>query len=111
MLLPFITLMTYGGFKPERVYLAGVMTITGIFFMRLDLVYAGQIIPLKVVEGLKGVINLYTPTWSEWAVIAGAIGGAVLMLLLGEKKFALDADLEGHGHTASNNASRHNISA
>lgn len=100
MVFPFLILMRAGGFETKKVYTAAMMTIIGIFFMRLDLVYAGQIIPLKVVDGLKGVVNLYTPSWSEWAIIFGAIGASILALIVGEQKFSLDVKADGHGHAS-----------
>jgi len=91
MLLPFTVLMLPGGFQPKRVFMAGAMTIVGIFFMRLDLVAAGQIVPLQPVKGMiVEAYRSYAISWSEWGIILGAVGGAVLLYLIGEKMFDLD---------------------
>ncbi|UTW68980.1 polysulfide reductase NrfD [Anaerobacillus sp. HL2] len=49
MVLPLLILSLPGGFSPKRVVTAATMAIVGIFFMRIDLVFAGQIIPLQPV--------------------------------------------------------------
>lgn len=91
MVIPFIILMTKGGFQPKRVFTAGSLVIIGIFFMRLDLVYAGQIIPIEVVNGaVEAAYRTMSVSWTEWAVIIGAIGGTILLYLLGEKFFNLN---------------------
>lgn len=91
MLLPFTILILPGGFKPKRVFTAGAMTIVGIFFMRIDLVTAGQIVPLEPVKGMiVETYRSYSISWSEWAIILGAIGGSILLYLIGEKYFNLN---------------------
>lgn len=97
MLLPIGLLMLPGGFAPKRVFLAGSMSVLGIFFMRLDLVAAGQIIPLQQVKGMSvAAFRSYTISWSEWAIIIGAVGGAILLYLVGEKIFNLDMGEHQH---------------
>lgn len=96
MVIPFVILMTKGGFQPKRVFTAGLLVITGIFFMRLDLVFAGQIIPIEVVNGaVDTAFRTMKVTWVEWSIIVGAIGGTILLYLLGEKFFNLNM---GEGH-------------
>lgn len=91
MVIPFVLLLSPGGFQPKRVFYAGSMTILGIFFMRLDLVAAGQVVPVQQVKGM--LVETYRSTgvtWSEWAIILGAIGGTILLYLIGEKMFNLN---------------------
>jgi len=103
MVLPFVVLMTPGGFKLKRVFAAGLMTITGIFVMRLDLVAAGQIIPHEFFAGASEVgYNYSFISWSEWAIILGAIGGTILLYLVGEKKWNLDMDDVCYKHHVRN---------
>lgn len=91
MVIPFIILMTKGGFQPKRVFTAGLLVITGIFFMRLDLVYAGQVVPQEIVRGAVDVAyRTMGVTWVEWAIIVGAVGGTILLYLLGEHYFNLN---------------------
>jgi len=103
MLLPFIVLMTKGGFQPKRVFTAGLMTVTGIFFMRLDLVATGQLVSHQYVEGATELIyNSTFISWSEWGIILGAIGGSILLFLVGDKKWNLDMDDTCYKHHVRN---------
>lgn len=58
------------------VAVAGLMSLIGILFMRIDMVIAGQLNPLKIVYGgaKEVVYHTYTGLWSEWALIIGAVG-------------------------------------
>lgn len=91
MLIPTIILITKGGFQPKRVFSAALLVIVGIFFMRLDLVGAGQIIPVEVVSGaVEATYRSIKVSWTEAAVLLGGIGGTILLYLLGEKLFNLN---------------------
>jgi len=91
MLIPFVILLTKGGFQPKRVFSAALLVIVGIFFMRLDLVAAGQIIPIEVVNGaVETTYRSINVSWTEAAVLLGGIGGTILLYLLGEKFFNLN---------------------
>ena len=91
MVIPFLILMLPGGFQVKRVFGAAVFTMIGIFFMRYDLVVAGQIVPLKVVDGLKETVyHVYHTALPAWAVIIGALGMAILLFLIAEQKLSLD---------------------
>lgn len=91
MLIPTIILITKGGFQPKRVFSAALLVIVGIFFMRLDLVAAGQIIPVEVVSGaVEATYRSIKVSWKEAAVLLGGIGGTILLYLLGEKLFNLN---------------------
>jgi len=101
MLLPFTVIMLPGGFQPKRVFTAGAMAIVGIFFMRLDLVAAGQLVPLQPVKGmLVEAYRSYSISWSEWGIILGAIGGAIILYLIGEKMFDLDMGEHHEAHVS-----------
>ncbi|SER82708.1 NrfD/PsrC family molybdoenzyme membrane anchor subunit [Salipaludibacillus aurantiacus] len=91
MIIPLLILTLPGGFKPARVFAAAAFALVGIFVMRIDLVFAGQMIPLEPVKGaLLPQFRDWTITWAEWGVMAGAIGGAVLLYLMGERKWNLE---------------------
>ncbi len=82
MVIPLILLIRGKGMK--SIGYAGFFGIIGLFFMRLDMVIAGQITPLKVMDGASKTIiyHPYTPYWSEWALIIGGIGLTILLYLL-----------------------------
>lgn len=67
--------------------IAGLMSLFGILFMRIDMVIAGQINPLKIVYGgtKEVVYHTYTALWSEWALIIGAVGITLFLYLFQDK--------------------------
>jgi Ni/Fe-hydrogenase subunit HybB-like protein len=76
----------------ERVFRAAAMVLIGVFFMRLDFVMAGQMMPQVVVAGVQHVLmHAYAPTWTEWALTGGAAGAAALLYGLSETRFDLGA--------------------
>ncbi|WP_339062167.1 hypothetical protein [Tepidibacillus marianensis] len=87
MVIPFIMLMSPGGFQPKRVFKAAVLSIIGIFVMRLDLVAAGQLVPHQYIYGTEEIVyNSYSISWAERGILFGAIGATILLYLGGEKK-------------------------
>lgn len=92
MVIPFTILTTKGGFKPKRVFIAGILTIIGNLFARINLVFAGQIVSNTYLPGEEWSYNTAFVSWSEWAVLIGAIGGSILLYLIGEKLFKLDVE-------------------
>lgn len=90
MVIPLLILSLPNGFKPTRVFIAASLVIIGIFFMRLDLLFVGQMVPLTMVKGMQvELYRTFTITLSEWAIIFGAIGGTILLYLIGEKMWDL----------------------
>jgi len=89
MLIP---LMMIFRFDRKRVVIAAIAVLSGVFFMRVDFIMAGQIVPQVVVEGVQHVVyHSYSMTWTEWALIAGAFAASSLIYGFFEKKFNLDA--------------------
>jgi len=69
-----------------------LMVMVGLLFSRLDFVYAGQVVPLQITESTMNfnALNVYSPTWSEWSLIIGAIGLIILVFDYAERKLSLD---------------------
>ncbi len=89
--VPLFLLAGAGG-DGRRIFRAAILVLIGVFFMRLDFIMAGQIIPQVVVEGVQAaVFNAYSPSWAEWALIGGAAGASSLLYAFCEKRFKLDA--------------------
>lgn len=76
IVIPLVLIMSARKLTAIKLGLAGLLSLTGIFFMRFNMVIAGQITPLKVVKNPaeETVFNLFSVTWSEWALIMGGIG-------------------------------------
>lgn len=95
MLIPFGLLLWRG----ERgAFIAAISALIGIFFMRYDLVIAGQIVPMEVINAVVPTVGWkyyeYTPTFAEWAVVALGFGLTGLGYLLCENKLSLDSGSE-----------------
>ncbi|OEH85406.1 hypothetical protein BHU72_04770 [Desulfuribacillus stibiiarsenatis] len=91
MVIPMFLLLKYQGKDLGKIALAGGMALVGIFFMRYDFVVAGQIVPLKVVDGLKETVyHAYHTALPAWAVMIGAFGIGILLYILAEQKFDLN---------------------
>ncbi|MGF7184152.1 molybdopterin-containing oxidoreductase family membrane subunit [Desulfitispora alkaliphila] len=88
LILPFLILATPGGFKSSRVFLAAMLSIAGTYFMHNNFVAAGQVTPLGIIEGtFTGVYHSYQVLWAEWAILLGALGGAIFLAIWIEDKF------------------------
>lgn len=98
MLIPFIILVSKDGFKPKKVFIAGILTIVGNLFARINLVLAGQIVATTYLPGEELSYNSVFVSWSEWAILLGAIGGSILLFLIGEKFFKLDMEKSEDTH-------------
>lgn len=102
MLLIPLFLLLWKRFDPKWVSIAGALTIIGNLFARINIVLAGQVVPHEYIFGSKtGSIdpsiamsgyNKVLATPSEWALLIGAFGGAILIYLIGERLFHLDMD-------------------
>jgi Ni/Fe-hydrogenase subunit HybB-like protein len=70
-------------------FVASAIMIFCIFFMRLDLVVVGQIVPLYLDLGVKEFAELhtYTPSLHEILVVLGGFGFCGAAFLLSEKIF------------------------
>ncbi len=90
MLIPLALLMFRKG--RTAAFWAAVLSITGIFFMRYDLVMVGQVVPLEVLDQspLPVTYLSYTPTWVEWAIVSLGFGFVGLTYLFAEKRLDLD---------------------
>jgi Ni/Fe-hydrogenase subunit HybB-like protein len=91
MIAPVLILLNKRCVTPFGVMVAGALCTVGIFFMRYDLVVAGQIVPMR--EGTDGIINglvSYTPSWAEYGIVLGALATCMFLYTLAEKIFDLE---------------------
>jgi molybdopterin-containing oxidoreductase family membrane subunit len=89
MIIPFFLLLLSRGKKLKPMFIASAMMIFCIFFMRLDLVVVGQIVPLYMELGVVEHTRLHTyaPSLHEILVVLGGAGFCGFAFLLGEKIF------------------------
>ncbi len=89
MALPFCILLVTKAQSPKWAFVAGLVSMIGIFFMRYDLVVVGQLVPSfhsLGVEGQKALLS-YTPSLHEIMITLGGLSLCGLMFLVGEQFF------------------------
>ncbi|MDP3345914.1 MAG: hypothetical protein Q8S96_15870, partial [Hydrogenophaga sp.] len=69
--------------------LAAVVALVALFVARYDFVIGGQMVALFKGSWSHGLLS-YTPSLTEWAVLATAVFLANVVNALGEKQLALD---------------------
>jgi molybdopterin-containing oxidoreductase family membrane subunit len=97
LLLPFLIILFTKGNSIKASLIAAISFVIGAFFMRYDLVIAGQLHPMRApapgagVEGAtaSGFVT-YTPTFTEVAVVIGAVALCIGLYLLAERLLKLD---------------------
>lgn len=92
LLIPVLLLLNHRTRTPYGVMIAGFSATIGIFFMRYDLVIAGQLVSMR--EGtadLIGGLLQYTPSATEIAIVVGSISTCLLLYTLAEKFLPLDS--------------------
>lgn len=91
MIIPFIILLNRKSRTPFGVMLAGLLSTFGIFFMRYDLVVAGQLVPMRIDAGENAAVLLqYVPAPAEIAIVAGAMCLCLLLYILAERTLNLE---------------------
>ncbi len=96
MVIPFLLLVNRRTLTPFGVTVAGLLCTAGIFFMRYDLVIAGQIVPMRESAG-EGPVRLlqYFPSLAEMAIVAAAVAFCLFLYTLAEKFLPMEG---GHRH-------------
>ncbi|HKJ63898.1 MAG TPA: NrfD/PsrC family molybdoenzyme membrane anchor subunit [Desulfopila sp.] len=91
LIIPFTILINPRTRTTLGVMIAGLLSTVGIFFMRYDLVIAGQLVPMRV-EGAENVSPLlhYAPSITEIAIVVGAISLCMLLYIFAERKLDLE---------------------
>ena len=91
--IPVVILLNKKTRTPYGVMMAGLSATVGIFFMRYDLVIAGQLVSMR--EGtadLVGGLLQYTPSVTEVAIVIGAISACLLLYTIAERLLPLESD-------------------
>lgn len=91
--IPVLILLNKKTRTPYGVMMAGLSSTIGIFFMRYDLVIAGQLVSMR--EGTADLVNgllQYTPSVTEVAIVIGAISACLLLYTFAERLLPLEGD-------------------
>ena len=99
MILPFALILWSAGKRIGPIFLASALVIFSSFFVRLDMVVAGQIVPLYWELGVReySKLHAYSPTWHEILVVLAGVGLTGAAFLLGEKVFQGFREVEDAG--------------
>jgi molybdopterin-containing oxidoreductase family membrane subunit len=89
MAIPLLIILTVRGRNMNALFLASLVGLVGMFYMRYDLVIVGQLIPTYHGMGLVDYPELlsYAPTLHEQMVVVGGVAFCGLFFLVGEKLF------------------------
>ena len=108
LLIPFGILLSHKRKQPGYLAAAAALPMIGIFFMRYNFVYAGQMFSLKPVIGslgeqiyyvphFKGQISgylPYTPSLAEMGIVCGAVAAAIVGYVIGSRILNLREEVE-----------------
>ena len=92
--LPFVLILVTKGNNLGVSVFAAACNMIGLFFMRYNLVVAGQLPPMRYdpeVVGASGLVS-YAPSITEIGIVLGGIGLCLLMYIAANMIFNLDAD-------------------
>ncbi|OGT88244.1 MAG: polysulfide reductase [Gammaproteobacteria bacterium RIFOXYA12_FULL_61_12] len=97
--LPFLMMLSPSmQVKPRWQVLASVLVLLGMFIERLQFIVAGQNVPMFKGTWMNAVTP-YTPSLTEWALVAVGISSALALYALGDRLFNLsDAPKEQAGY-------------
>lgn len=103
MIVPFALFLWSRGRRIGIMFVAAALMIFSAFFVRLDMVVAGQIVPLYWELGVKeySQLHAYIPTWHEILVVLGGMGLCGAAFLLGERIFKGFREVQGTGMAQS----------
>lgn len=89
MVLPFIIIYGVKARNVTAMFIAGTMSVIGIFFMRYDLVLVGQIVPVFAEYNVLDFPHYlsYVPSFHEIIITAGGFAFCAMLFLMGEKMF------------------------
>ena len=89
MVIPFIIILSTRFRNINASFVASIMMVIGIFFMRYDLVIVGQIVPSHHELGVMELPHLlpYMPSFHEIMLTIGGMGIVASAFLIGERVF------------------------
>ncbi len=92
LLVPLVFLLRRQSRTPQGVALAGGCSLIGMFFMRYDMVVAGQLVPMRVDVGEQaGTWLAYTPSVTEVVIVLGALSACLLLYSIAEQRLDLSS--------------------
>ncbi|MBM4319393.1 MAG: hypothetical protein FJ125_05375 [Deltaproteobacteria bacterium] len=107
--LPLVVVLSGWRTRTGALVFAAAVTTLGMFLVRYNFVYAGQMLSLRPLTGpmgeifdysppFKGTVAgilPYTPSWVEIAIVLGAVSFTILAYVVGNKVLTLGEEAEG----------------
>lgn len=80
MIVPIIVMLFPGGRRPLPMFLSGILIVVGAWFKRFLIVTPTLLHPFLPMSNVPESYQHYFPTWEEWAITAGSLSGALLIV-------------------------------
>ena len=80
MIIPIIVLVFKKGRKPLPMFIVGIMVVVGAWFKRYIIVTPTLLHPFLPMYNVPATYHYYFPSWEEWAIAAGSLAGALLVI-------------------------------
>jgi len=80
-----VVLLLKWNFQKNMVIISSILAMFGLVFSRLNFISAGQMAPLYPRDSFA-YFNSYSPSLSEWLILLGATGTAVILIITAAKK-------------------------
>jgi len=80
MIVPIFVLVFKKGRKPLPMFIIGIMVVVGAWFKRYIIVTPTLLHPFLPMQNVPASFMTYFPSWEEWAIDAGSLAGALLVI-------------------------------
>lgn len=80
MIIPIMVLVFKKGRKPLPMFIIGIMVVVGAWFKRYIIVTPTLLHPFLPMQNVPTSFMSYFPSWEEWAIDAGSLAGALLVI-------------------------------
>jgi len=89
MILPIIILVFPIGRRPTAMFVVGLMVVVGAWFKRYLIVTPTLLHPFLPKYDAPSTFSHYFPSWEEWAITAGSLAGALLIITFFARVFPI----------------------
>lgn len=82
LILPVIVMVFKPGRKPDSVFLMAILVVITSWWKRYLIVVPSLLHPFLPIQGVPEEWRSYFPSLHEWAIVAGTLAGALLLITL-----------------------------
>jgi Ni/Fe-hydrogenase subunit HybB-like protein len=102
MIVPLLVLIYPAGRRPLPMFFMGILVVVGAWFKRFLIVTPTLLHPILPMTDVPESYKHYFPTWEEWAITAGSLAGALLVVTLLVRIFPIIPIVESIKENADN---------